>query len=119
MYQTNIPFGRNPARPLRAVTADDGSLTLKDANGCPLLTLSIGKGCYGLRVENICDLEWGVSREKIEDLESLVIREALKLVVEVETGNLTRENLKEMVENTGHGEPALALKFLDAKGIDV
>ena len=114
-HRTNIPFGGNPACPLVADTGDDGAVTIKDTNGCPLFSLRLGDGVYGLRLENTIDFEWEIPRKKIEDLESLVIREALRFVDDYENGQITRENLKEMVAATGDAEPALALRFIEAK----
>lgn len=116
--QTDIAFGRNPLCPLKGVSGTDGSLTLKDSSGSPLLTLSLDNGCYRLRLENVFDLDWGTPRAKIEHWELLVIREALKLVKMVDSDSLTRENVREMVEATGEFQPALALRLLEARDVE-
>lgn len=57
-----------------------------------------------------------ITQDQREDLEAKVIKEARRLQAEVNAGNLTRENLREIVEATGDGEPVLALQFLEAEG---
>lgn len=48
-------------------------------------------------------------------LEAHVEREALRLAVEVLEGRVDRQALEHAVRDTGDGEPALALQYLDGE----
>jgi hypothetical protein len=56
-------------------------------------------------------------QELIAKLTRLVHREALQIAERVRAGQLTRTQIEEALAETGDGEPAIALEWLDEWGI--